>query len=189
MESLKYSANVPVLDSCDVLVIGGGSAGSAAAVAAAGAGAKVILVERYGFLGGTGAMVLDTFYGFFTPKLERKVVGGIPDRVIAGLKARNVLIKRPNTYGAGAGYTYDPETLKLVWDELAHEAGVHLLLHSYFVDALKEKDRVTGAVISTKRGLRAIHAKAVVDASGDADVVVRAGGLLRTRVQWAQRSR
>ncbi len=174
---LSYTTTLPVLDSCDVLVIGGGSAGSAAAVAAAGSGAKTILIERYGFLGGTGAMVLDTFYGFFTPKLERKVVGGIPDKVIAGLAARDVLIKRPNTYGAGAGYTYDPEALKAVWDELAVEAGVHLLLHSYFVDALKEGDRVTGAVIGTKRGLQAVQAKAVVDASGDADVVARAGGL------------
>ena len=176
MESLNYNITISILDTCDVLVIGGGSAGSAAAVAAADAGAKTILVERYGFLGGTGAMVLDTFYGFFTPKIERKVVGGIPDRVIAGLRARDVLIKRPNTYGAGAGYTYDPEALKAVWDDLVIEAGVNLLLHSYFVDALHDGDKVTGAIIGTKRGLRAIHAKTVVDASGDADVVARAGG-------------
>lgn len=176
MANVNYSASVPVLDSCDVLVVGGGSAGSAAAVAAADAGAKTVLVERYGFLGGTGAAVLDTFYGFFTPKLERKVVGGIPDRVIVGLKARNVLIKRPNTYGAGAGYTYDPESLKVVWDELVAAAGVHLLLHSYFVDALREGEQVTGALVGTKQGLRAVHAKTVVDASGDADVVARAGG-------------
>ena len=174
--SLNYNVSVPVLDSCDVLVIGGGSAGSAAAVAAADAGAKVILVERYGFLGGTGAMVLDTFYGFFTPKVERKVVGGVPDRVIEGLKARGVLIKRPNTYGAGAGYTYDPESLKAVWDDLVTGAGVHLLLHSYFVDALRDGAKVTGAVLGTKQGLRAVHATTVVDASGDADVVARAGG-------------
>ncbi len=176
LKTLNYSVAVPVLDHCDVLVIGGGSAGSAAAVAAAEAGAKTILVERYGFLGGTGAMVLDTFYGFFTPGLERKVVGGIPDRVVAGLKARGVLIKRPNTYGAGAGYTYDPETLKVVWDELVTRAGVKLLLHSYFVDALCDGDKVTGAVVGTKQGLRAVHAATVVDASGDADVVARAGG-------------
>jgi len=176
MSHLTYTASVPVLDTCDVLVIGGGSAGSAAAVAAADAGAKVILVERYGFLGGTGAMVLDTFYGFFTPKVERKVVGGIPDRVVDGLKARNVLIKRPNTYGAGAGYTYDPESLKAVWDELVTDAGVHLLLHSYFVDVLQDGERVTGVIVGTKQGLKAIHAQTIVDASGDADVVARAGG-------------
>lgn len=176
MTQINYTAAVPVLDSCDVLVIGGGSAGSAAALAAAGTGAKVIVVERYGFLGGTGAMVLDTFYGFFTPRVERKVVGGIPDLVIDGLRARNVLIKRPNTYGAGAGYTYDPEALKAVWDDLMRAAGVHLLLHCYFVDALQRGPQVTGAVIGTKRGLRAIEAKFVVDASGDADVVARAGG-------------
>lgn len=176
MEMFRYSVNVPVLDSCDVLVVGGGSAGSAAAVAAADAGAKTILVERYGFLGGTGAMVLDTFYGFFTPRKERKVVGGIPDRVVEGLKARGVLIKRPNTYGAGTGYTYDPEALKVVWDELMTQAGAHLLLHSYFVDALHDGTKVTGAVIGTKQGLKAIYAKTIIDASGDADVVARAGG-------------
>jgi hypothetical protein len=174
---VELAWSVPLAYSCDVLVVGGGSAGASAAVAAADAGADVLLVERYGFLGGTGAMVLDTFYGFFTPgTVERKVVGGVPDRVIAGLERRGMVLKRPNTYGAGAGYTYDPDTLKLVWDELTGEAGAKVLHHVTFVDVLKDGDRVTGAVIATKAGLRAIEARAVVDASGDADVVARAGG-------------
>ena len=123
-DTLNYSRRVPVLDACDVLVVGGGSAGSSAAIAAARGGAKVILLERYGFLGGTGTAVLDTFYGFYTPgTVERKVVGGIPDEVIAGLERRGALLKRPNTYGAGAGLTYDPEVLKVVWDELVSTAG------------------------------------------------------------------
>src|SRR5690606_23611153 len=118
--SLSYRKDVPVLAETDVLVVGGGSAGSAAAVAAARQGARVHLVERYGFLGGTGGMVLDTFYGYSTPGAEgRKVVGGIPDDVAEGLRERGVLLKRPNTYGAGAGLTYDPEVLKVVWDDLA----------------------------------------------------------------------
>ncbi len=167
---------VPLVHECDVLVIGGGSAGCSAAVAAAAQGAAVTLVERYGFLGGTGAMVLDTFYGFFTPgSVERKVVGGVPDRVIEGLERRQMVLKRPNTYGAGAGLTYDPETLKLVWDELTAEAGVHVLHHCTFVDVLREGDRVVGAVLASKGGLRALRAGAVVDASGDADVAARAG--------------
>jgi len=78
--------------------------------------------------------VLDTFY-FYTPgTLEKKLVGGIPDEVVAGLDKRQVLLKRPNTYGAGAGLTYDPETLKVVWDELVCAVGVRVLLHSYFAE-------------------------------------------------------
>jgi glycine/D-amino acid oxidase-like deaminating enzyme len=176
MSTVTVSYTVPVMAECDVLVIGGGSAGSAAAVAAARTGASVVLIERYGFLGGTGAAVLDTFYGFYTPGTqEKKVVGGIPDEVVAGLERREVLLKRPNTYGAGAGLTYDPETLKVVWDELTSEAGVKVLFHSYFVDVLKDGDRVKGVVIGTKQGLRAVQARTIVDASGDADVVARAG--------------
>ena len=176
MESVNYSSGVPVLDECDVLVVGGGSAGSTAAIAAARNGSKVILLERYGFLGGTGTAVLDTFYGFYTPgTVEKKVVGGIPDDVIAGLEKHKAMIKRPNTYGAGTGITYDPEVLKVVWDDLVSSAGVHVIFHSYFADVIQNGPRVRGAIIGTKRGLRAIHAKAIVDASGDADVCARAG--------------
>jgi hypothetical protein len=175
-DAVDVAWRVPVAYDCDVLVVGGGSAGCSAAVAAAEQGAKVLLVERYGFLGGTGAMVLDTFYGFYTPgAVERKVVGGVPDRVIEGLERRGMVLKRPNTYGAGAGLTYDPDTLKLVWDELMAEAGVRVLHHVVFVDVLRDGARVTGAVCATKQGLRAVRAGAVVDASGDADVAARAG--------------
>jgi glycine/D-amino acid oxidase-like deaminating enzyme len=177
--SLTYCARLPILGECDVLVVGGGSAGSSAAIAAARAGASVILLERYGFLGGTGAAVLDTFYGFYTPgTVEKKVVGGIPDEVIAGLDRRGVLLKRPNTYGAGAGLTYDPETLKLVWDELVSAAGVRVLFHTCFADVLMDGPKVIGGVVTTKRGPRAVLAQAMVDASGDADVCARAGAPL-----------
>lgn len=171
-----YSIDLPTLAACDVLVIGGGSAGSSAAIAAARLGSRVVLVERYGFLGGTGAMVLDTFYGFYTPgKTERKVVGGIPDDVVAGLAEHDVLIKRPNTYGAGAGLTYDPEVLKLVWDRLARDAGVKVLFHSYFIDVLRDGERLAGVVVGTPKGPHAIFAETIVDASGDATVAARAG--------------
>ena len=75
MTSFRYEIDVPLVAECDVLVVGGGSAGSAAAIAAARKGADVVLVEKYGFLGGTGAMVLDTFYGFFTPgtRIQKRI--------------------------------------------------------------------------------------------------------------------
>jgi glycine/D-amino acid oxidase-like deaminating enzyme len=171
-----YSRAVRELWSSDVLVVGSGSAGATAAIAAAQAGASVTLIERYGFLGGTSTQVLDTFYGFYTPgKAARKVVGGVPDQVVAELQKHGVMLIRPNTYGAGNGITYDPEILKMVWETLALKAGVKILLHTFVVDALLEDDRVCGVVAVNKGGFVTLRAKAVIDASGDADVAACAG--------------
>ena len=77
----------PSLGRFDVVVVGSGSAGSPAAIAAARAGASVLLIEKLPFLGGVSTAVLDTFYGFYTPGSNpRKVVGGIGDDVVAGLR-------------------------------------------------------------------------------------------------------
>jgi len=176
MTRFRYEIDLPVAIECDVLVVGGGSAGSAAAIAAAGTGADVLLIEKYGFLGGTGVMVLDTFYGFFTPgSVERKVIGGIPDLVIEGLDRHGMLIKRPNTYGAGAGYTYDPEVLKVVWDDLVAASGARVLLHTGFVDVSMDGPTIRTVVVSGPKGPYAIRARSVIDASGDAHVAFRAG--------------
>ncbi len=176
--SKLYTQECPVLWDVDVLVIGAGSAGTTAAIAAARQGADVALVDRAAYLGGTGSSVLDTFYGFYCPGVgQRKVVGGIPDDVVNHLNDQGAAIERPNTYGAGTGITYDPELLKVVWEELASIAGVRILLHSYFLDVIMKDGIVHGAVVANKSGLRQILAKVVIDSSGDGDVAFRAGGV------------
>jgi glycine/D-amino acid oxidase-like deaminating enzyme len=160
----------------DVLVVGGGSAGCCAAIAAARAGARVTLVERYGFLGGTSTQVLDTFYGFYTPGSKAvKVVGGVMDDMVSALQARKMLVRRPNTYGAGDGLTYDPETLKTIWEALAIQAGVSIRFHTFVLDAIKDGSRVVGIVAAGKGGLVELRADVIIDASGDADVAAYAG--------------
>jgi len=171
-----YTTELARLRDADVVVVGSGSAGSTAAIAAARSGAKTVLVERYGFLGGTSTQVLDTFYGFYTPgAIAFKVVGGIPDDVVSSLKARNAAFERPNTFGAGTGVTYDPITLRLVWEDLALEAGVELLLHSFCTDVVMDGSRIAGVVVDGKGGHMWIEANVVVDATGDGDVCARAG--------------
>jgi hypothetical protein len=171
-----YTRPLTTLWDADVIVVGSGSAGSSAAIAAARAGAKTVLVERFGFPGGTSTQVLDTFYGFYTPgSVAYKVVGGVPDDVVSALKARGAAFERPNTYGAGTGITYDPMTLRVVWETLMHQAGVRLLYHSFCTDTLVEDGRVTGIVVDGKRGLLKLTARVVIDCTGDADVCHQAG--------------
>jgi len=160
----------------DVLVVGAGSAGSTAAIAAARAGASTLLVDRFGFLGGTSTAVLDTFYAFYTPGAQpQKVVSGIPDEVVARLTERGMAFERPNTYGAGTGITYDPESLKRVWDELVEEAGARTLLHALAFGVEVEEGRVVGVDVATKSGVRRLRPRVVVDCSGDADICALAG--------------
>lgn len=172
---LSTYSKLPLLAEVDVLVVGSGSAGSVAAIAAARTGARTMVVERYGFMGGTSTSVLDTFYGFYTPGVPKKVVGGIPDLVVKKLRERGEAFLRPNTFGAGGGVTYGPETLKMVWEEMALEAGVRILFHSFCTDVREEGGQVKEVIVDGKGGLMRISAKQIVDATGDADACFRAG--------------
>ncbi len=167
----------PLLAETDILVIGAGSAGCVAALAAArDKSFSVMLIERYGFPGGTSTQMLDTFYGFFTPGTSpRKIVGGIPDLVVNELDKTNDIFLRPNTYGAGTGVNYNPERLKLVWDKLIAEAGINYLLHTSLVDVVREESQRTTCIFWNKSGFYKVKARRVIDASGDADFCALSG--------------
>jgi len=164
------------LGAWDVVVVGSGSAGGTAATAAARRGARTLLVEKLPFLGGVSTAVLDTFYGVYTPgRRARKVVGGLADEVVAGLRRLGPVVERPNTYGAGTGITYLAEHLKVVWESLVTGAGASVLVHGFVQDAEVAGGRVRALTVATKAGLARVEAAVVVDASGDADVCHFAG--------------
>ena len=155
----------------DIAVIGGGSAGCCAALAAAVSGAgRVMLAERYGFLGGISTQSLDTFYGFFTPgDSPKKVAGGVPDTLVDRLSARGEMFLRPNTYGAGTGVTYNPEYLKLLWDELMEETGVEVMLHTELINAEQsESAQFFDLTLRHRGGTSHVTASRLIDCSGDA---------------------
>jgi len=167
---------LPSLGAFDVVVVGSGSAGSTAAIAASRFGAKTLLLERLPFLGGTSTAVLDTFYGFYTPGTRsQRIVGGLPWEVRHRLATYNAMLERPNTYGAGMAVTYHPEYLKVVWESMARESRVHVLLNVLLQDAIVSKGKIVSLIVATTAGLHRVDAKMFVDASGDANLCHFAG--------------
>lgn len=172
----NYKKSIPEAGEFDVIVVGSGSAGSPAAIAAARSGAKTLIIERMPFLGGTSTAVLDTFYGYYTPGSNaKKVVGGIPDDVVKGLKENNAVFERPNSFGAGTGVTYHPEYLKVVWEKLVMKAGCKVLLNAAVQDVITEDNEIKGLIINTRTGISIYRAKLIIDASGDADICYYGG--------------
>jgi hypothetical protein len=169
MNNIFNHHHIPIYCSTDILVVGAGSAGCAAALAAATQkDFSVMIIERYGFPGGTSTQMLDTFYGFFTPgESPRKVVGGIPDIVVNALDATGDIFLRPNTYGAGTGVNYNPDTL-------ITNAGINYLLHTTLVDVVETGEQNI-CIVWNKAGFFKIIAKRIIDASGDADFCHLAG--------------
>lgn len=187
MRSVGYTREVPVRRECDVLVVGGGPAGIGAAVAAARTGARTVLVERYGFLGGAAtASLVGPFMTSFSADGRTQIVRGVFDELVRRMEQMGGAI-HPSKVPAGVaksaymkhghiGVTpFDPEALKLVSAELCLEAGVELMLHTVFIDPVMEGNVLRGAILHHKGGLEAALARTTVDCSADADVAARAG--------------
>ena len=186
-ETIPYQRDLPVVREADVLVVGGGPAGIGAAVGAARAGARTVLVERYGFLGGNAtASLVGPFMTSFSNDGSRQIIGGVFDELIRRMETVGGAIhpEKVRSGSAEAGFyrhghdhvtPFDPEVLKVVAAEMVVESGCSLVLHTSFIDPLLEGSAVHGAVVHNKGGLAAIRAGVVVDCSADADVAFRAG--------------
>ncbi len=182
---IERKRNTPVRLECDVLVAGGGTAGIVAALAAARNGAKTVVIDRYGYLGGTmlnGAGPLHSFFNLYKafPGAEKtQVVKGIPQEII------DRMIEAGGSFGhveQEKGYSYDSTVTLIDWEifkgvifDMMCEAGVKLLLHTLIVDTIKEGNKVKGVIIESKSGREAVLANIVIDATGDADVAYKAG--------------
>lgn len=187
MENITFIRDIPVSFQYEAVVIGGGPAGLCAAVAAARTGAKTLLVEAGGCCGGMATQgLVGPFMTCFDKDGKEMIIRGLFEEVVNRLIEKGAAI-HPSEVRAGTAFTswitvghdhvtpFEPEALKIVADEMLTEAGVRVLYHTSFVDAVTEKGRLVKVVVESKSGLQAIEAKVFIDATGDGDVAARAG--------------
>jgi len=176
------SRELQILDSADVVVVGGGAGGVGAAISAARGGAKTILIERFGALGGTWTSGLMTFI------MVNWTARGIFEEFRHRLEQRGAWHMVPESWGYWGGDappaetasyegTYDAETAKVVLDEMLSEAGVTVLYFAQAVHVFRSDDgrRVTAVAIQSKEGRHVITGRIFVDSSGDGDMAALAG--------------
>lgn len=169
----------------DVVIAGGGMAGIAATIAAARLGARTLLIEKAGWLGGmgiTGATGLHSFYNIFDldPGAERM-------RVVAGVAQE--LVDRVQAMGGGIGHArierggtflsmitpVEPETFKLAAAQMCLEAGAELLLHTVLDEVRAADGHIEGMVVWNKAGRSLVRARQYIDCTGDGDLAAYAG--------------
>ena len=169
----EAARKTPVYGEFDVVVCGGGTAGAAAALCAARSGATVLLLERYGYLGGlaTGGLVITV------PPLDNGVNVEIREKLESAQTYRLCPNSGDDDPAVDGLIALDPEVLKYEFVRMLLDAGVKLLFHAYVVQSLTEDGAITGVILETKGGRLAVRAGVVVDATGDGDVSAAAGAV------------
>jgi len=161
----ERSKEIPIVSRSDVIVCGGGPAGVAAAIASARAGARTVLLEGQGCLGGIWTS------GLLSWIIDAGNKPGIMKEIIARLDRRKARIS-----SRGEDFTYDPEEMKLLLEEMCMEADVEVMLHTSVVHAAVDEARRLSLVITeSKSGRQAWSASMFIDTTGDGDLAARAG--------------
>jgi len=171
MKTFDFQRTITVEEGYDVVVAGGGPGGCGAAICAARLGAKVLLLEATGCLGGMGTSGMVSAWSDLADG-TRMIVGGLMGELAETMYARNFYKSgidpswwRSRLHG---GFGFNGEGLKLLLDELCVQAGVEIRFFTRVIDAEVSGGRVRGVVINNIEGHRYIEARAFIDATGDA---------------------
>ncbi len=168
--TFNLQTTLPLDNSWDVIVLGGGPTGSTAAAAAAREGARTLLIESSGILGGSGTSALVPAWCPFSDK-EQIIYRGLADKVLNECKKA-----QPHVAPDALDWVpIDAELLKRVYDSLVTESGSKVLFHTMLSAVITDEGEIGTIVVSNKKGLSALRAKVYVDCTGDADLCAWAG--------------
>ncbi len=165
------SRETPLLMDTDIVVVGGGTTGPFAAISAGRRGKRVVMIERFGSLGGNLTLGLNT-------KPSGALLGGLPleiwnlARTVNG--AGKDYMATTKSGGVNIASPCDPEMMKILLTKLCVEAGVQILFETVASKPIVENGAVTGVIIENKGGRQFISAKAVIDCSADGDIAAQA---------------
>ncbi len=176
---------INIIGDYEVIIVGGGVSGLTAAIASSRNQAKTLLIERFGFLGGTATASLMNNINGFRNQVEPdniQTVKGIPQEIILELYKMDGLGKSPykqKEYDVEKGelsysYCVDPEKFKYITLKMVKKSNAEILFHTYFSDVIMEENDLKGIIIENKSGRGALFSKVFIDASGDGDVAARA---------------
>ena len=202
---LEEARELPVYAECDVLVVGGGAAGHSAAIAAARAGCKkVVLMERYGYMGGDvtgGYVIMVPRLSFYNKQYVRGIqeewftrmanipgavlgpageqIGSTDPALVSGWRNIHDCVStdaNPPARLVRSVY-YEPNQLKIEMDKMLmeHKDSIHVMCHAWGTRPIMDGNTVTGVIFESKEGRKAVLAKVVIDATGDGDIFRQTG--------------
>ena len=170
MSKLEFRAGLSLNEDYDVIVVGGGPSGCSAAAAAAREGAKTLLIEATGALGGMGTSGLVPAWCPMTDK-EKVIYGGIAEKVV-----RQCIAGMDHVAEDALNWTpIDPELLKRIYDELVVECGGEVLFNTQLAAVNMDGSKVDSIIVANKAGLSAYKALVYIDCTGDGDLAAWAG--------------
>lgn len=186
MNYISEILKTPVAASCDVAVCGGGFAGIAAALAAARRGADVMLIEREYALGGLGTLGLVTIYLPICDGMGNQVIFGIGEELLLLSMKHGYECKYPAPWVEGGSHEekkrtrfqvgYNGPLFMMEAERLLRDAGVRILYGTQVCSVAADNGRINALIIENKSGRSAVGiGRAVVDATGDADIAAFAG--------------
>ncbi len=193
-KTFQESASIPIAEEYDLIVLGGGIAGVAASIAGSRQGMKTLLVEKTVLFGGLATSGIIAIYLPLCDGKGHKVAGGLCEELLyesvrygydsldnywnknyAGEKTK------PNSRYMTV---FSPPEFVIAIDELLEKSGVSILLDAQFSMPVMQDHHCIGVILEDKTGRRFYPAKAFIDATGDADFMVRAGAAYESQTNW-----